>query len=89
MIELDLTSMRWRKSSRSTGQGGNCVEVAPARWRKSSRSAQGGDECVEVAGLPGRIAVRDSKNPTGPALEFDATTFGAFVATVRTGGHGL
>jgi Domain of unknown function (DUF397) len=37
----------WRKSTRSGGNEGNCVEVASA-WRKSSRS--GGDEgsCVEV-----------------------------------------
>ncbi|QGN47371.1 DUF397 domain-containing protein [Micromonospora sp. WMMC415] len=25
---MDLTGARWRKSSRSNGQGGNCVEVA-------------------------------------------------------------
>ncbi|NBE83238.1 DUF397 domain-containing protein [Micromonospora rubida] len=25
---MDLTGARWRKSSRSSGNGGNCVEVA-------------------------------------------------------------
>ena len=25
---MDLTGARWRKSARSSGQGGNCVEVA-------------------------------------------------------------
>ncbi|MFI7212744.1 DUF397 domain-containing protein [Micromonospora maritima] len=25
---MDLNGVRWRKSSRSNGQGGNCVEVA-------------------------------------------------------------
>ncbi|MFI5484879.1 DUF397 domain-containing protein [Micromonospora echinaurantiaca] len=25
---MDLTGARWRKSTRSSGQGGNCVEVA-------------------------------------------------------------
>ncbi|MFF4413076.1 DUF397 domain-containing protein [Streptosporangium sp. NPDC001559] len=40
---------------------------APA-WRKSSLG-NGGNGCVEVAtNLPGLIAVRDSKNPSGPAL---------------------
>jgi hypothetical protein len=27
MSELDLPTMSWRKSSRSSGQGGNCVEL--------------------------------------------------------------
>jgi hypothetical protein len=41
-----------------------------ARWRKSSRSGGNGGECVEVALVDGVIAVRDSKNPTGPVLIF-------------------
>jgi hypothetical protein len=37
------------------------------RWVKSSLSYANGD-CVEVARLPdGRLAVRDSKDPGGPA----------------------
>ncbi|GAA4626259.1 hypothetical protein GCM10023196_033750 [Actinoallomurus vinaceus] len=44
----------WRKSSRSSGQGGDCVEVAP--WRKSSRSSGQGGNCVEVA----RVTVEES-----------------------------
>ncbi|GAA4241491.1 DUF397 domain-containing protein [Actinomadura meridiana] len=28
MTPLELSAARWRKSSRSTAQGGNCVEVA-------------------------------------------------------------
>ncbi|MFF7964334.1 DUF397 domain-containing protein [Streptomyces sp. NPDC007903] len=28
MQEYDLTNARWRKSSYSNGDGGNCVEVA-------------------------------------------------------------
>jgi hypothetical protein len=43
-----MNSLDWRKSSRSGGSGGNCVEVAPL-WRKSSRSGGSGGECVEVA----------------------------------------
>ncbi|MFB4298483.1 DUF397 domain-containing protein [Actinomadura sp. NTSP31] len=42
-----------------------------ARWRKASRSSASGSDCVEVAGLPGLIAVRDSKDPDGPKLLFD------------------
>ncbi|HEU0089611.1 MAG TPA: DUF397 domain-containing protein [Pseudonocardiaceae bacterium] len=42
--------------------------LAPATWRKSSYSGASGD-CVEIAALAdGGRAVRDSKNPAGPAL---------------------
>ncbi|MGH8571011.1 MAG: DUF397 domain-containing protein, partial [Gammaproteobacteria bacterium] len=38
-------------------------------WRKSSYSNGSGGACVEVADLNhGSRAVRDSKDPTGPAL---------------------
>ncbi|MGC4805303.1 DUF397 domain-containing protein [Micromonospora sp. DT233] len=53
--------------------------LAAARWRKSSRS---GDEgaCVEVAVVPDAIAVRDSKDPAGPALIFPPTAWATFAA---------
>ncbi len=55
-------------------------------WHKSSYSPQGGNSCLEVASLDhdGR-AVRDSKNPTGPALMFTAAEWVAFTAGVRAG----
>ncbi|MBF9128286.1 DUF397 domain-containing protein [Plantactinospora sp. S1510] len=57
------------------------MELTGARWRKSSRSNSTGGDCVEVAGnLPGVVAVRDSKDPDGPALTFDPTPWRAFVA---------
>lgn len=71
MYTSDLTNVAWRKSSRSNGGGGDCVEVAfvpPAAWRKSSRSNGGGNECVEVAFTSGATALRDSKHPTGGVL---------------------
>jgi hypothetical protein len=64
-------TLRWRKSSRSSGQGGACVELAcldVAQWRKSSRSSGQNGACVELA-YSG--AVRDSKNPVGPILHVD------------------
>lgn len=37
-------------------------------WRKSSFSGGSDENCVELAHLPGALAFRDSKNPTGPVL---------------------
>ncbi|WP_460352072.1 DUF397 domain-containing protein [Actinoallomurus acanthiterrae] len=47
--------MNWRKSTRSSGNGGACVEVAT--WRKSARSGGNGGNCVEVARATVRRAV--------------------------------
>lgn len=49
-------------------------------WRKSSYSGGGNGDCVEVALNPRRVAVRDSKNATGPTLEFPAAQWRRFVA---------
>ncbi|MEU3658733.1 DUF397 domain-containing protein [Streptomyces sp. NPDC032940] len=49
------------------------------QWRKSSYSGDQGGQCVEVAELPSTIAVRDSKNPTGPALALAPGAFSAFL----------
>lgn len=58
-------------------------ELARARWRKSTRSGNTGN-CVEVAdNLPGIVAVRDSKDPEGPALVVDPSAWKAFTATIR------
>ncbi|MEV5753379.1 DUF397 domain-containing protein [Actinoallomurus sp. NPDC052308] len=46
--------VRWRKSSRSSDQGGQCVEVA--QWSKSSRSSDQGGNCVEVARLSAEVS---------------------------------
>lgn len=43
-------------------------DLASATWRKSSSSGNSGN-CVEVATkLPGVVAIRDSKDPSGPVL---------------------
>ena len=52
-------------------------------WRKSSRSSSNGGDCIEVAdNLPGRVLVRDSKDPDGPTLTFDSAVWRAFVGSV-------
>ncbi|MCN0178547.1 DUF397 domain-containing protein [Salinispora arenicola] len=56
-------------------------DLTGAMWRKSSRSGGNGGQCVEVAdNLSGVVGVRDSKDPTGPALVFRPTAWRAFVA---------
>jgi hypothetical protein len=62
---MDLTNASWRKSSYSSGNGGQCVEVAPD--------------------LPGLVAMRDSKDRSGPVLAFSPDEWQAFTAGVRSG----
>ncbi|MBF9132340.1 DUF397 domain-containing protein [Plantactinospora sp. S1510] len=53
------------------------VNTAP-NWHKSTRSDSG--TCVEVAdNLPGRVLVRDSKDPQGPVLMFGSRQWRGFV----------
>ncbi|WP_280418666.1 DUF397 domain-containing protein [Nocardia carnea] len=62
------------------------IDLSNAAWFKSSRSASG-KECVEVAHLRGgAVGVRDSKNPTGPALVFGPDAWDAFTAAVEDTG---
>ena len=57
-----------------------------AVWRKSSRSnGNGGNNCVEVADLGPTVAVRDSKDPQGPALLFAGADFDTFLRTAKVG----
>ncbi|WP_329014176.1 DUF397 domain-containing protein [Micromonospora rifamycinica] len=62
------------------------MDLTGARWRTSTKSGNNGGDCVEVAdNLAGVVAVRDSKDPTGPILAFDPETWRSFVGfTKRT-----
>ncbi|WP_327696395.1 DUF397 domain-containing protein [Streptomyces sp. NBC_00459] len=66
----------------------NAHELADkGAWFKSSYSDQTGGTCVEVAHLtPTRahIAVRDSKNPQGPALLLPPQAFTALIDHLRS-----
>lgn len=55
-------------------------------WRTSSFSSGQGGNCVEIANLPnGGTAVRDSKNPTGPALRFTTAQWSVFTTGIKAG----
>lgn len=57
-----------------------------AQWRKSSYSSANGGNCVEVAHNLSRIvAVRDSKDPQGPALVLTPDQWQAFTDQVEAG----
>lgn len=54
-------------------------------WRKSGRSNASGN-CVEMAQTPGgEVALRNSRDPEGPALLFTRDEIIAFVHGVRAG----
>ncbi|MFF3573199.1 DUF397 domain-containing protein [Nocardia jiangxiensis] len=64
------------------------VDLSEAKWFKSTRSG-GTKECVEIAHLDnGAVGVRDSKNPTGPALLFTPAEWDAFTTDLSTGKFG-
>lgn len=62
------------------------MDLTRAEWRKSSYSGGNGGTCVEVArNIPNVVAIRDSKNPDGPALVFSAADWQGFMASIKTG----
>ena len=79
-VEVDR---EYKKSTRS-GSSGNCVEVG-AKWTKSTRT--GHADCVEFTTdtTDETVAMRDSKDPTGPVLEFSVGSWTNFINTVKTG----
>jgi len=61
-------------------------DLNSADYRKSSLSTGTNDNCVEVAtNLPGLVAIRDSKDPSGPALAFSRAAWSDFLAGIRNG----
>lgn len=84
----------WTKSSYSSNDGPNCVEVAWVKssyssndgpdcvevgWTKSSHSTNDGPDCVEVKAGDEEILVRDSKDPEGPRLSVTPHAWAAFL----------
>lgn len=59
-------------------------DLGNAQWKKSSRSS-GNGQCTEVAKLGTSVGVRDSKDPTGPALLFNSAAWTAFTGALKGG----
>lgn len=66
--------------------GISASELPAVTWRKSGRSNPSGN-CVECAVLPddAGIAVRNSRDPEGPALIYTPAEIEAFILGVRDG----
>ena len=60
------------------------VDLTRAAWHKSSRSSGNGN-CVEVAVVDEAVAVRDTKDRSGPMLVFTPAEWRAFVAGAKAG----
>ncbi|GGM64909.1 hypothetical protein GCM10011608_57880 [Micromonospora sonchi] len=56
-------------------------DLSAAHWFTSSRSTNNGD-CVECAILPDVVAVRDSKDRSGPVLTFSRRQWSTFITAV-------
>jgi len=60
------------------------IDLSRAVWHRSSHSSQQGN-CVEVArNLPGVVAVRDSKDPDGPALVVTREQWRSFLSGLKS-----
>jgi hypothetical protein len=81
---MSTEALQWFKSTYSSDEGGQCVEVAYT-WRKSSYSGSEGGACLEVATCPHTIHIRDSKNPeeTSPTLQFTPATWATFTTHLK------
>jgi hypothetical protein len=70
--------------------GSTSARGITAAWVKSSHSGPTGGNCVEVAFLAGgEVALRNSRDPDGPALIFTRAEWDAFLGGARDGEFGL
>ena len=59
------------------------MDLSNAQWRKASQSTDNGGNCVEISSLADIIAVRDSKDPTGPTLAFSTGAWRSFTEGLK------
>lgn len=61
------------------------MDLTNATWRKASRSSNNGGNCVEIVRISGTVAIRDSKDPCGPALLLTPRELRSLAAALRNG----
>lgn len=54
------------------------------QWR-TARSSAGNGACVEVAPANGKILIRDSKDQSGPIIQYSARSWQAFLGGAKKG----
>ncbi|GAA0408403.1 DUF397 domain-containing protein [Microbispora corallina] len=60
-------------------------QLGDVRWRKSRHSNPDGN-CVELARLPdGRVALRNSRHPSGPVLVYHPGEVAEFLKSTKDG----
>jgi uncharacterized protein DUF397 len=59
------------------------VDLSRSQWRKSTYSGPNSDMCVEFSTVGEVVALRDSKDTSGPALTFTRDEWKAFVSGVK------
>jgi hypothetical protein len=71
---------------RQSHNGVSAAQLPPVTWQKSRRSNPSGN-CVELAELPdgAGVAVRNSRDPEGPALIYTVDEITAFILGARDG----
>jgi hypothetical protein len=60
------------------------MDLNNAVWRKASRSTVQNDNCVEVAEIANIVALRDSKDPSGPKLIISRDDFRYFTNALKS-----
>ncbi len=61
------------------------MDLSRITWRKASYSTGNGGNCVEIGTAPRTVAVRDSKDPSGPALAVAVGRWEEFTRRVKAG----
>jgi Domain of unknown function (DUF397) len=71
----------------TTINGMPATDLGDVTWCKGRRSNSSGN-CVQMAELQdGQVAVRDSKDPDGPALIFPRQDVGKLIGDLKDGAH--
>ena len=59
------------------------MDLSYLSWRKAMKSGENGGACVELASVSDAVAVRDSKDPSGPKLIIDREDFRRFTEALK------